>query len=88
MINASGTQNQAIPDGAPLLQQEPGLGESDIPRFSVHATCLSFLMALNVASIPVTLYEGVQQGHIKRGNEILLAGPGAGLSLGGVILIY
>ncbi len=50
IINASGTQEQAIPDGGPLLQRELGLGESGIPSFSVHATCLSFLMALDVAS--------------------------------------
>lgn len=50
IINASGTQEQAIPDGGPLLQRELGLGESGIACFSVHATCLGFLMALDVAA--------------------------------------
>ncbi len=50
IINASGTQEQAIPDGGPLLQRQLGLGESGIPSFSIHATCLSFLMALDVAA--------------------------------------
>ncbi len=50
IINASGTQEQAIPDGGPLLQRELGLGDSGVPSFSIHATCLSFLMALDVAS--------------------------------------
>jgi 3-oxoacyl-[acyl-carrier-protein] synthase-3 len=50
IINASGTQTQSIPDGGPLLQRELGLAESGIPCFSVHATCLSFLMALDVAA--------------------------------------
>jgi len=50
IINASGTQQQAIPDGAPLLQQELGMGQSGVPAFSIHATCLSFLMALDVAA--------------------------------------
>lgn len=54
IINASGTQEQAIPDGGPLLQQQLGLGESGIPCFSVHATCLSFLMALDVAASFIT----------------------------------
>lgn len=49
MINASGTQEQAIPDGGPLLQKELGLGESGIPCFTIHATCLSFLVGLNIA---------------------------------------
>jgi 3-oxoacyl-[acyl-carrier-protein] synthase-3 len=40
------------------------------------------------ASIPATLYEGVQTGQIQRGNKVLLVGTGAGLSLGGVILTY
>lgn len=50
IINASGTQSQAIPDNGPLLQRELGLGESGIPSFSVHATCLSFLMAMQTAA--------------------------------------
>lgn len=40
------------------------------------------------ASIPVTLYQGVQEGRIRRGDEVLLVGTGAGLSLGGVILVF
>lgn len=50
IINASGTQEQAIPDGGPLLQRQLGLGESGIPCFTIHATCLSFVMALDVAA--------------------------------------
>ena len=50
IINASGTQQQSIPDGGPLLQRELGLGSSGIPSFTVHATCLSFLVALEVAA--------------------------------------
>jgi 3-oxoacyl-[acyl-carrier-protein] synthase-3 len=49
IINASGTQQQAIPDGGPLLQRELGLGGSGVPCFSVHATCLGFPVALHVA---------------------------------------
>ena len=50
IINASGTQAQAIPDGGALLQKELGLGTSGIPCFSIHATCLSFITALEVAA--------------------------------------
>lgn len=50
IINASGTQAQAIPDGAALLQAELGLGGSGLPCFSLHATCLSFIAALEVTA--------------------------------------
>ncbi|MEM8709341.1 MAG: 3-oxoacyl-[acyl-carrier-protein] synthase III C-terminal domain-containing protein [Planctomycetota bacterium] len=50
IINASGTPEQSIPDGGPLLQKALGLGRSGIPAFTVHATCLSFLAALDVAA--------------------------------------
>ncbi|MEW6278316.1 MAG: 3-oxoacyl-[acyl-carrier-protein] synthase III C-terminal domain-containing protein [Candidatus Eremiobacterota bacterium] len=48
ILNASGTAEQFLPDGGPLLQRELGL--SGVPSFSVHATCLSFLVALDVAA--------------------------------------
>ncbi|MEO6226946.1 MAG: 3-oxoacyl-[acyl-carrier-protein] synthase III C-terminal domain-containing protein [Thermomonas sp.] len=50
ILNASGSAERAIPDGGPLLQRELGLGNSGIPSFSVHATCLSFLAALELAA--------------------------------------
>jgi 3-oxoacyl-[acyl-carrier-protein] synthase-3 len=40
------------------------------------------------ASIPSTLYQAVQDGHVSRGKKVLLVGTGAGLSLGGMILTY
>ena len=40
------------------------------------------------ASIPVTLYEAVRQGRLRRGDKVLLVGTAAGISLGGVILTY
>ena len=49
IINASGTPEQAIPDGGALLQRELGLGASGIRAFTVHATCLSFLVGLEMA---------------------------------------
>ena len=50
IINASGTPEQIIPDGAALIQLEMGLGGSGIPCMSVHTTCLSFLNAVDVAA--------------------------------------
>lgn len=50
VVNASGTPEQAIPDNAPLVQRHLGLERSGIPCFSVHATCLSFCVALDVVS--------------------------------------
>ncbi|HIN19660.1 MAG TPA: ketoacyl-ACP synthase III, partial [Candidatus Marinimicrobia bacterium] len=45
IINASGVPKQVIPDTSVFMQKE--LGYSGIPSFSVHATCLSFIVALN-----------------------------------------
>ncbi|MDN5782462.1 MAG: ketoacyl-ACP synthase III [Luteimonas sp.] len=60
ILNASGSAERAIPDGGPLLQRELGLGDSGIPSFSVHATCLSFLAAIELAS------ERLHHGRIDR----------------------
>jgi len=50
IVNASGTPEQAIPDNAPLIQRHLGLGESGIPCLSIHATCLSFIAALDLSA--------------------------------------
>ena len=47
VLNASGTQLQAIPDGGALIAA--GLGLVDVSAYSLHATCLSFLFALQEA---------------------------------------
>ena len=50
IVNASGSAEQAIPDGAPLIQRHLGLGSSGVACMSIHATCLSFLVALDTAA--------------------------------------
>lgn len=50
ILNASGTSEQAIPDGGPLLQLQLQQEWSGIPAFTVHATCLSFLLGMDVAA--------------------------------------
>jgi len=50
IINASGSQEQALPDGSVRIQHALGLQESGIECFSVHATCLSFLVGLDTAA--------------------------------------
>jgi 3-oxoacyl-[acyl-carrier-protein] synthase-3 len=48
IINASTTLRQLIPDNSVFIQRE--LGYDGIPSYSVHATCLSFLVAFYNAS--------------------------------------
>ena len=48
IINASGVPKQTIPDTSVFFQKELGL--NNIPCFSIHGTCLSFLIALNNAT--------------------------------------
>ncbi len=55
IIHASATPQQFIPDTAALLQRELGLGRSGVKSFSVHATCLSFMTALDIADSFIAL---------------------------------
>ena len=48
ILNASGVPKQTVPDTSTFIQKE--LGYEGIPSFSIHATCLSFIVALNVAA--------------------------------------
>jgi 3-oxoacyl-[acyl-carrier-protein] synthase-3 len=48
IINASTSARQLIPDSAVFLQR--ALGYAGIACFSVHATCLSFLVALQISN--------------------------------------
>ena len=45
ILNASGTQQQLIPDGGPLLQRALGPELLGVAAFSIHATCLGFIVA-------------------------------------------
>ncbi|MFC1569681.1 3-oxoacyl-ACP synthase III family protein [bacterium] len=48
ILNASVTPLQLIPDSSVFIQE--ALGYSGIPSWSIHATCLSFLVALHTAA--------------------------------------
>jgi 3-oxoacyl-[acyl-carrier-protein] synthase III len=48
ILNASTTPLQLIPDSSVFIQR--ALGYEGIPSWSIHATCLSFLVALNTAA--------------------------------------
>ncbi len=48
IMNASGTPEQTIPDGGPLIQRHLGLQDSGVPCLTVHSTCLSFLNGLQL----------------------------------------
>lgn len=48
VINASATPLQLIPDSAPFILRQLGLRK--IPAWSIHATCLSFVVALQSAA--------------------------------------
>ena len=48
ILNASGVPKQTIPDTSTFIQSK--LGYEGIPSFTIHSTCLSFLVALKTAS--------------------------------------
>jgi len=49
IIGACGVMEQPIPGTAVLIQEKLGLGRSGIQSFDVNATCLSALLAMNLA---------------------------------------
>ncbi|MBN2102471.1 ketoacyl-ACP synthase III [bacterium] len=51
ILNASVTPMQLIPDSSVFIQE--ALGYSGIPCWSIHATCLSFLVALHSAAVMI-----------------------------------
>ncbi len=40
------------------------------------------------ASLPTALHFAIQKHHLKRGDVVLLLGSGAGVSIGGIVLVY
>jgi 3-oxoacyl-[acyl-carrier-protein] synthase-3 len=48
ILNASGVGKQVIPDTSVFIQKQ--LGFKGIPSFTIHSTCLSFLIAINIAA--------------------------------------
>ena len=50
ILNASGTAEQAIPDTSALIQKELGMGKSGVACMSVHTTCLSFVVAMDLCA--------------------------------------
>lgn len=72
IINASGTPEQAIPDGGALLQRELGLGDSGVMAMTVHTTCLSFLTAMKVAA--AFLESGVYRNILVCSSDIASVG--------------
>ncbi len=57
------------------------------PRSKIMST-LETLGNCVAASIPATLYQAVRDGNIQRGKKVLIAGTGAGLSIGGLVLTF
>ncbi|MCX6040801.1 MAG: hypothetical protein NTV69_06680 [Caldilinea sp.] len=50
ILNASGTPEQSIPDTGVLIQRQLGVRAAGIPAMSIHATCMSFLVALDISA--------------------------------------
>ncbi|PTA68109.1 3-oxoacyl-ACP synthase III family protein [Deinococcus arcticus] len=70
LLNASGSQLQPIPDGAALFARELGLRGA--ATYSLHGTCLSFLLALQHAALLI---------HAGQARHVLIISTEAG-SLG------
>lgn len=65
-----------------ILQRKLGITEERFMRIvENHGNTIA-------ASLPMGLYEGVRQGRIRRGDKVMMVGTAAGLSLGGLVLVY
>jgi 3-oxoacyl-[acyl-carrier-protein] synthase-3 len=53
IVSACSVMEQAIPCLATQIQSQLGLGESGIPAFDVNATCLGFVVALDLLSCAI-----------------------------------
>ncbi|OWA36016.1 3-oxoacyl-ACP synthase [Saccharibacillus sp. O16] len=65
-----------------LLQRKLGISEEQMLYIAPHYGNVI------AASIPLGLDMAVREGRIARGDKVLLVGTSAGLSLGGVVLVY
>lgn len=53
LVCTSGTKEQPLPSTAVFIQQAMGQADSGVPAFDIDATCLSFLVGLDVMSYMV-----------------------------------
>ncbi len=74
--------HQASKAGLKMGRRLLGLEESKyFSHLETHGNCIA-------ASIPMALYDAIEAEKIVRGSRILLIGTGAGLAIGGVVLVY
>ena len=86
IINASAVGKQAIPDTSVFIQKQ--LGFEGVPSFTIHATCLSFLVAFHTAAnyihnnvykriLVVSTDRGIRGRNINEAESAALLGDGA-----------
>lgn len=74
--------HQASPSAMELIRKKLDIKKEN---YMVIVETLGNMIA---ASIPMALYEGIHNGKIKRGDDILLLGTSAGLTIGAMHLVY
>jgi len=74
IVSACSVMEQAIPCLGSQIQSQLGLGESGIPAFDVNATCLSFLVALDLISCAMAV------GRYRKVLIVSSESPSAGLN--------
>ena len=90
IVNASGVPAQTLPDTSTFISRE--LGYTGIPCFSVHATCLSFMAALQVVGslietgrykkvLVVSADQGTRGRNFSEPESAALLGDGAAAAL-------
>lgn len=74
--------HQASKVALEMAQQFLGLSDKQfMVNLPTHGNCIA-------ASIPMAFHDAIEEGRVKRGDKVCLVGTAAGLSIGGVVLIY
>ncbi len=73
--------HQASRAGLDFFTQHYNLEDKVIRNIEHRGNCVA-------ASIPLALCEHYKNGHIKRGNRVLLIGTAAGISIGGILIEF
>jgi 3-oxoacyl-[acyl-carrier-protein] synthase-3 len=74
--------HQASGPGVQLLTRFFGFSaEQVVTTYATHGNCVA-------ASLPLALAQAVKEGRIRRGHDVLLAGTGAGLTVGAMAITF
>ncbi len=86
--------NRSVSDFNYIVPHQPSKQSMDyfINKYNIHKNQMhNILMDYGncvAASIPIALYDAIEKGKVKRGDEVLMLGTAAGITLGALVFKY